>query len=208
MRKSVLFVISLAFVLAPLGFGGTMCTPGTPSDGFATGSCDFYHTAASYPFDLTAFLTDNGTISLAPNYQIPAYIVFTTDSTEVTNQLYDPIGDPTQADWKDVLFFVNNVVPVPSDPTQDLSTEAILYWGASLPSGSTVDNFLGGGYGVYILANGSGNYSWDVGVDPSNANARLDFNVHDSSSPVPEPSTLVTMGAAVLGLWSVRRRRA
>jgi hypothetical protein len=166
--SSVLFVV-LFLTLASVCFGlSTSCKAGAPvSDGsggfFVTGSCDFYREAAAYPFDLTPFLSSAGPFNLAENYQVAAYIVVTTDPTEVANQV-----GTNPANWKDVLFFRNNV-GVPAEA----STEADLLWDGTLPTASTVNNFLGGGFAVFIQWDPSGTTLWIP-------NDRLIFAIHDN----------------------------
>jgi hypothetical protein len=194
MRISSAIPVLLLFMLAPLSFGATLtsCTNGANvSDGsggfFVSGTCNFFREVV-YPFDLTSFLTFGGA-GLAENYQVPAYIVFTSDANEVNNQ----VGS-NHAAWHDVLFFEDNVPAVPG------STRADLFWDGTLPSISTVDNFLGGGFAVYVDWNPSGTSSWIP-------NDRLTFTVHDNAQSVPEPSGLaMVIAGAGLALAGLRRR--
>ena len=193
---------TLAILVLVVGFSTcasanlTSCTNGPNVDdgsggAFASGTCDFYREASAYPFDLTNFLTNNGTAPLAENYLTPGYIVFTTDSTEVTTQ----VGSDPSA-WQDVLFFEDTYPGVPA------STAVDLYWGASLPSLATVDAFTTDstpGDGVFYI-------QWDPSGINTLAFTNISYTVHDTPEPSTVFMTFVLM--AVIGLVAgVNRKR-
>ena len=160
------------------------------SGGLISGfDCNFYREAA-YPFNLTGFVT-NGGASLSENALVPGYLVWTTDSTDVTNQT---LTDPGA--FQDILDFANNILSGTG------SSQADLYWsvgqgGSGFPSVATIQ---AEGYlvlpwnpsGVELYNPGDGNHT---------------FTVDESFPTVPEPSTLVLALTAGLGALIARRRR-
>jgi len=202
MKRSLFLVVLFVLALAPLSFGGTLdsCTATAPAgDGsggfFSTGNCNFYQDPGVYPFDLTTIINSAGTPYTAENYISPGYIVFTSDMTEVNNQ---SASDP--AAWLDVLYFPGDQLP--DSGGFDGSDEAILLWGASMPTANMVNS--------YTVPNGNFGESFvydTTGIATLSGN--INFTVNDFPSPVtvPEPSTILMMAGAGLAFFAVRRRR-
>jgi len=156
------------------------------SGGYITGfDCNFYHEAV-YPFNLNSFIT-NGGASLPENALSPGYVVWTTDSLDVTNQTLNDTGA-----FKDVLDFDANIMLGTG------SSQVYVYWSAiGFPAVATMDT---AGY-LVKLYNPSGVELFDP-LDNEHT-----FTVNDNLPGVPEPSTLLLVFAGGLGTLIVRRRR-
>jgi hypothetical protein len=202
MKKSVFLVVLLVLVLAPLSFGGTLTgcvATGSVPDGsgglLSTGNCNFYQDPGVYPYDLTPIINAAGPLYTAENYFAAGYVVFTSDINEVNTE----VGSD-QAAWLDVLYFPADQLP--DSGGFDGSDEAILLWGASMPSVSTVNN--------YTVPNPNAVGQTFI-YDPTGVatiTGDINVTVYDfPSPPVPEPSTFLMMAGAGLAFLAVRRRR-
>jgi len=161
------------------------------SGGYITGfDCNFYHEAV-YPFNLNSFIT-NGGASLPENALSPGYVVWTTDSLDVTNQTLNDTGA-----FQDILDFDGNQC------AGTCSSQVYLYWstgqgGPGFPSVSTIE---ANPFGYAVLL-------WNPsGVNSISPDANHTFTVDDTLPSVPEPSTLLLVFAGGMGTLALRRRR-
>lgn len=198
MKIRSLVLAPLALLVAHSAFAGTACTDRSTSpipDGsggfFTQFDCTFYWQNV-YPFNLTPYIDQTVPSADYPeNYLVPGYLVFSTSSTDVTNQTLT-----TPAAFQDILYFVPNVAAGTG------SAEVILYWPTASggPGFPTVSAITAGGFLVEPeVAGGIETYN------PGDGNHTFTIN---QSSGVPEPSTLLMGLTASIGLLIARRRHS
>jgi hypothetical protein len=204
MKIRSLFAVGFSLMMAQVVFAGSSnCVEGTPVPSLGgvvntAFSCTFYEESV-YPFSLTSgafnYITDGGLYTtladLQNNYPFPGFLVVTTDTANVSDT----------AAWKEVLQFVGDQEPDAGAPTGfDGSDKVMLSWvgGPAFPSLSTVttDGYATLSTGSPVFTNSSGLQSYTIlGLPPQ-------------TSGTPEPSSLLLVVPAALGLLAFKRRRA